>query len=161
MLSDDLPKVYLTEGHGEYSLSSSFTDALTKENVEYETINLMDYDTVPEDTACLIINGPQSDLSADDADKVTSYLESGGKVILITGYTGSEMPNRDALLEYMGMSIADGLVVEQDQNYYYRSPYYLLPDVSADTYTPEFTETTTFLLPIPRESSLQMRKRRA
>ncbi len=135
VLSDDLPKVYLTEGHGEYSLSSSFTDALTKENVEYETINLMDYDTVPEDTACLIINGPQSDLSADDADKVTSYLESGGKVILITGYTGSEMPNRDALLEYMGMSIADGLVVEQDQNYYYRSPYYLLPDVSADTYT--------------------------
>ena len=135
VLSDDLPKVYLTEGHGEYSLSSSFTDALTKENVEYETINLMDYDTVPEDTACLIINGPQSDLSADDADKVTSYLESGGKVILITGYTGSEMPNRDALLKYMGMSIADGLVVEQDQNYYYRSPYYLLPDVSADTYT--------------------------
>ena len=135
VLSDDLPKVYLTEGHGEYSLSSSFTDALTKENVEYETINLMDYDTVPEDTACLIINGPQSDLSADDADKVTSYLESGGKVILITGYTGSEMPNRDALLEYMGMSVADGLVVEQDQNYYYRSPYYLLPDVSADTYT--------------------------
>ena len=135
VLSDDLPKVYLTEGHGEYSLSSSFTNALTKENVEYETINLMDYDTVPEDTACLIINGPQSDLSADDADKVTSYLESGGKVILITGYTGSEMPNRDALLEYMGMSIADGLVVEQDQNYYYRSSYYLLPDVSADTYT--------------------------
>ena len=135
VLSDDLPKVYLTEGHGEYSLSSSFTDALTKENVEYETINLMDYDTVPEDTACLIINGPQSDLSADDADKVTSYLESGGKVILITGYTGSEMPNRDDLLKYMGMSIADGLVVEQDQNYYYRSPYYLLPDVSADTYT--------------------------
>lgn len=135
VLSDDLPKVYLTEGHGEYSLSSSFTDALTKENVEYETINLMDYDTVPEDTACLIINGPQSDLSADDADKVISYLESGGKVILITGYTGSEMPNRDALLEYMGMSVADGLVVEQDQNYYYRSPYYLLPDVSADTYT--------------------------
>lgn len=137
VLSDDLPKVYLTEGHGEYSLSSSFTDALTKENVEYETINLMDYDTVPEDTACLIINGPQSDLSADDADKVISYLESGGKVILITGYTGSEMPNRDALLEYMGMSVADGLVVEQDQNYYYRSPYYLLPDVSADTYTSE------------------------
>ncbi len=135
VLSDDLPKVYLTEGHGEYSLSSSFTDALTKENVEYETINLMDYDTVPDDTACLIINGPQSDLSGDDADKVISYLESGGKVILITGYTGSEMPNRDALLEYMGMSIADGLVVEQDQNYYYRSPYYLLPDVSADTYT--------------------------
>nr|WP_318685240.1 Gldg family protein [uncultured Acetatifactor sp.] len=85
VLSDDLPKVYMTEGHGEYTLSGSFTDALTKENVEYETINLMDYDAVPEDTACVIINGPQSDFSSDDTEKVISYLESGGKVILITG----------------------------------------------------------------------------
>ena len=45
------------------------------------------------------------------------------------------MPNRDTLLEYMGISVADGLIVEQDQNYYYRSPYYLLPDMTADTYT--------------------------
>ncbi len=135
VLSDDLPKVYMTEGHGEYTLSGSFTDALTKENVEYETINLMDYDAVPEDTACVIINGPQSDFSSDDTEKVISYLESGGKVILITGYTGTEMPNRDTLLEYMGISVADGLIVEQDQNYYYRSPYYLLPDMTADTYT--------------------------
>ena len=135
VLSDDLPKVYMTEGHGEYTLSGSFTDALTKENVEYETINLMDYDAVPEDTACVIINGPQSDFSSDDTEKVISYLESGGKVILITGYTGTEMPNRDTLLEYMGISVADGLIVEQDQNYYYRSPYYLLPDMTAHTYT--------------------------
>ena len=32
--SDSLPKVYMLEGHGEATLSSTFTDALTKENVE-------------------------------------------------------------------------------------------------------------------------------
>lgn len=135
VLSDDLPKLYLTEGHGEYTLSSKFTEALSKENVEYETINLMDYETVPEDTVCLFINGAQNDFSADDKDKVISYLEAGGKVILVTSFTAEDTPNLDAILEYMGMSVAEGLVVEQNQDHYYRSPYYLLPALDSDTYT--------------------------
>lgn len=135
VLSDDLPKVYLTKGHGEYTLSGTFNTALEKENVEYKTVNLMDLDAVPQDAACLIINGPQSDFSADDKDKVISFLEQGGNVVLITSYTDDETPNLDELLAYMGMSVADGLVIEQDQDNYYRNPYYLLPELSADTYT--------------------------
>ena len=135
VLSDDLPKVYLTKGHGEYTLSGTFNTALEKENVEYKTVNLMDLDAVPQDAACLIINGPQSDFSADDKDKVIGFLEQGGNVVLITSYTDDETPNLDELLAYMGMSVADGLVIEQDQDNYYRNPYYLLPELSADTYT--------------------------
>lgn len=133
--SDDMPKVYITEGHGEYSLSTSFNSALTKENVEYETINIMNYDTIPEDAACLIINAPVSDFSADDTDKVLTYLENGGKVIAITGYTDQAMSNFDEILSYMELSIADGLVVEEDANYYYQNPFYILPEVSSTTYT--------------------------
>lgn len=135
VLSDDMPKLYITEGHGEVTLGSTFTSALSKENVEYETINLLNYETVPEDAACLLIHGAVKDFSSDDKDKVIAYLEKGGKVILVTGYTEEDMPNVEALLEYMGLSVARGLVVEQDTNYYYRNPYYLLPDMSASTYT--------------------------
>lgn len=135
VLSDDMPKMYMLEGHGEYTLSSNFTAALDKENVEYETINLLNYDAVPEDAACLLINGAIKDFSTDDKDKVIAYLEEGGKVVLIVGYTDEETPNLDALLSYMGMSIAEGMVVEQNANQYYRNPYYLLPSMSYGDYT--------------------------
>ena len=135
VLSDDIPLVYMTEGHGEQSLSSSFRNSLEKENVEYETINLMDYETVPETAAALVINGPAGDLSEDDRNKVTAYLDRGGKVILVLGYQEVETPNLDELLAYMNLRVEDGLVAEEDEENYYQVPFYLLPTVSSNTYT--------------------------
>ena len=51
----------MTTGHNELSLSNTFTSALNKENVDYETVNLMDLDAIPDDAACLFINGATSD----------------------------------------------------------------------------------------------------
>lgn len=135
VLSDDMPKAYMTTGHGEASFESGFTTALERENVEYESINLMDYDAVPEDAACLIINGASGDFSTDDKAKVLSYLENGGKVIMITTITTEETPNLDAIMEYMGIQVADGLVMEENENNYYGVPYYLLPEVTSSEYT--------------------------
>lgn len=135
VLSEDLPMVYMTEGHGELSLSASFKSSLDKENVEYETINLMDYEAVPELTACLVINSPAGDFSQDDRNKVIDYLDRGGKVILNVGYRETATPNLEALLAYMNLSIADGLVVEEDQGNYYQSPFYILPTVGYGSYT--------------------------
>lgn len=135
VLSDNIPTVYMTEGHGEQSLSSAFKNSLDKENVEYETINLMDYEAVPELAACLVINGPASDLSDDDLEKVIAYLDRGGKVILVVGYREVATPNLDTLLAYMNLSIADGLVVEENPDNYYQVPFYLLPTVKSNTYT--------------------------
>ncbi|MDE6673596.1 MAG: Gldg family protein [Acetatifactor sp.] len=135
VLSDDIPMVYMTEGHGEQALSTSFKNSLSKENVEYDTINLMDYEAVPDTAACLVINGPAGDLSEDDKDKVIAYLNRGGKVVLNVGYREVATPNLDAVLAYMDLSIADGLVVEEDQNNYYQIPFYLLPTITANSYT--------------------------
>lgn len=135
VLSEDMPKVYMTTGHNEFTLSSSFTAALDKENVEYETINLMDYDAVPEDAACVLINSAVTDFSADDLKKVTDYLDCGGKVVLILGFAMEELPNIEALAAYMGLSIVDGLVIEQNQTNYYQIPFYILPTQKASAYT--------------------------
>lgn len=135
VLTDNVPKVYFTEGHGETSLSVTYTNALEKENTEYETINLLNYDTVPEDVACLIIHGAVKDFSADDTEKVIQYLDQGGNVILVTGIAEGETPNLDTLYAYMGLHVADGLVVEQDEGNYYRNPYYLLPTLGYSSYT--------------------------
>lgn len=147
VLSDDIPKVYLTEGHNELALSSTFTTALTKENVEYESINLMNYDAVPEDAECLVINGAVTDFSADDVKKVTDYLDLGGKVVLVLGYSQTEMPNIEAIAAYMGLSIADGMVVEQSQSNYYQIPYYLMPNQEKSAYTSGTYNSTYIFAP--------------
>lgn len=135
VLTDDVPKLYLTQGHGEAALGTTFTNALKKENTEYERINLMDYDGVPEDAACLLIHGATGDFSADDIQKVVQYLERGGNVILVTGISETQTPNLDSLYDYMGLQVADGLVVEKNEANYYRNPYYLLPTLGYSSYT--------------------------
>ncbi len=133
--SDDMPKVYLLEGHGELNFENTFTAAIEKENVEYETINLMDYDTVPEDAACVIINAPASDFSEDDTEKMLTYMKKGGDVFLISTYTEEELVNFNKLLDFYGISVTDGLIIEADKDNYYTDPFYLLPEVTYDTIT--------------------------
>jgi len=135
VLTDDMPKIYMTEGHGEYTFSASFTEALGKENVEYEVVNLLNYEEIPEDAAALVINGAVQDFSDVDTEKVLNYLNRGGNVVLIVGYTEEDTPNLDRLTEYVGIAVADGLIVEQAQSNYWSVPYYLLPKVEASVYT--------------------------
>jgi len=135
VVSDDLPKVYLTTGHGESYFSTSVQNSLQKNNVEFTTVNLMDHDVVPEDTSCLVIFAPASDFSSDDTDKVLAYLDKGGKVIFISGNYDVDMTNCKKILEYMNITLEDGLVVESDNNRYYQTPIFVLPEVSASTYT--------------------------
>ncbi len=144
--SEDMPKVYLVEGHGEISLSSTFGTALDKENVEYETISLLKNEAVPEDAACLMIMSPSSDFSEDDKNKVIDYLNKGGKVIINTAYTTEPMPNFEAILEYAGIQIVNGLVAEGNYEYYYQSPFYLLPDMGS-SYTDNILGYTYLFVP--------------
>ena len=135
VVSDDLPKVYLTEGHGESSFSSAVQTSLQKNNVETAAVNLMDHDAVPEDASCLVIYAPAADFNSDDADKVIAYLDKGGKVIFISGNYDEEMTNCKKILDYMQISLADGLVVEGENNRYYQSPLFVLPEIASTTFT--------------------------
>ncbi|MBR1693668.1 MAG: Gldg family protein, partial [Lachnospiraceae bacterium] len=53
--SDSIPKVYILEGHDEMALDASFASALAKENIETESISLLQYDSIPEDAEAIMI----------------------------------------------------------------------------------------------------------
>jgi ABC-2 type transport system permease protein len=133
--TDDIPMVYLVEGHGENQFDSSFLSIIEKSNAAYQTINLMDYEKIPEDAGCVVINAPSADFSDDDTDKMINYMEQGGDVLLVSGYTGEAMPNFEKLLEFYGVEVSEGMIIEGDLNYYYQDPFYLLPEVVYDTVT--------------------------
>lgn len=133
--SDDMPVVYEIEGHGETSISGNFSEVITKANITAQTINLLKYDEIPDDAKAVIINGPTSDFSKDDAAKILAYLQKGGKVLISTTYTTEDMTNFRSILEAYQVSLQNGIVVEGDKDHYYQQPYYLLPDIASSNLT--------------------------
>lgn len=136
MESSELPVIYQVTGHGETSLSGNYTEAIEKANITLSDLTLLKEDAVPEDAAALIINGPTSDFSEDDADKVIDYINNGGKVFITTNFEAQGLEKFDSILSACGISRVSGVVMENDKSYYYsNTPYYLLPDVNASAYT--------------------------
>ena len=132
--SDDMQKVYTITGHGETDPGTSFTQALEKMNLSVESLTLLTADHIPDDAAAIIINGPTSDFSEDDAAKVSEYLAGGGKALITSSYEATgDMTKFNSILAQYGLNIKQGMVMEGDLTHCYQYPFYLLPDVqSAD-----------------------------
>lgn len=136
--NDSAPKLYTLGGHNELSLSDTFENGLKKENADLADLTLLTEDAIPADADGVIILAPENDLGEDDADKLIAYLEQGGSLLIETCYLdrfSEEMPNLSRVLSYFGLSVGDGLIVEQDNSMMYQSPVYLLPEVSYDSLT--------------------------
>ena len=140
-----MPKVYVLEGHDEVSIGASFTQALSKSNISHETLNLLTNDSVPDDCQLLIIYGSMKDLSSDDYDKVVSYLQNGGTVLLNTSYDAANVPNIDKLLGRYGITRVPGIIMENDPSHVYSGmAYYVLPEIQDNTYTSQITNGYVF-----------------
>ena len=139
VLSDELPIVYYVTGHNEVSLPDAVTDRIQKANLELKELNLLTAGAVPEDAAGLLLDSPESDYSADEAQAVITYLQNGGKVLMLTDYTGKEHTNYDSILAEYGVEVTDGIVVETDSSKYVQRPYYIVPTISASEITTDMT----------------------
>lgn len=145
--SDNLPVLYTLDGHGEKSLDSTLQEDIEKANIEIKSLNLLTEESVPEDTDCLMINSPSTDISEDERDAIIEYLENGGKAMIFSDYTEESMDNFDAVLENYGVERVDGIVIEGDaQHYAMQMPYYLLPDVSSAEAVSDFSSQGYFVL---------------
>ncbi|SKB47864.1 ABC-2 type transport system permease protein [Lachnospiraceae bacterium] len=151
--TDNIPKLYIITGHNEDSLTN-FTDlgnAVKKQNVETEELNLMTSGGVPEDADAVMILSPKSDYSEDDTTYVLDYLKKGGKAIITSGYTESDTPNFDSILAYYGLNHVNGVVLEGDQQHMYQTPLYIIPDAGSSTLTTA-TQSAKLLNLLPQTS---------
>lgn len=137
--------IYEITGHDELPVSGRFLEAIEKMNLQLQQLNLLETDTIPQDCEAVIIHGPQSDFSKDDADKMIQYLADGGKVLITTQYTTEPMTNFKRILEAYDLQLQDGMVVEANEANYYQNPLFLLPDISYDTVTAEISDEYVFL----------------
>lgn len=144
--SDEQVKLYTMTGHQEMELGTTFTTAIEKANIETEALNLITAEQVPEDANCILLLSPQSDLTEEEAEKLLTYLQDGGCMMIITDYVESALPNLASVLEYYGTAIADGVVLEGDSNYYIQVPYYLVPEINNTEVSADLTEGAAYVL---------------
>ncbi len=133
VLSDNIPKIYVLEGHDETELDDTFTEGITKNNFEYETLNLFTNPEIPDDCATLLINGPTSDLSEEEATLILDYLKNGGDALISLAYTEADMPNFNSVLEYYGLAVEPGVIFEGSSSYYSQYPYYVISYLNEDS----------------------------
>ena len=77
-----------------------------------------------------------SDFSEDDADKVVTYLNNGGDLLVTTNSEVTEnLNNFESILSAYGISRQKGMIAESETSMYYQNPFYLLPDVAGSVFT--------------------------
>lgn len=127
---------------------------MEQQNIEVADLSLLTEESVPEDADCLLINGPDSDLSQDEAEAIQAYLDTGGDLIVLTdpAQDGQDLTNLEALMGEYGMTANDGVVIEGDTaNYALGSPFYLLPNLESHSITSPLQEGG-YYRPWPRGS---------
>ncbi len=144
--AEDMPVVYTLSGHDEADLSTTVTSSIEKENIELKSLSLLTEEAVPEDAKAVIIYGALSDISDDEKSKLEAYMEQGGQVVILLGYTDKDTPNLDSLLGDYGITLAEGLVLEGDSQHHLPNyPYYLLPDIQSSNYTSDVSSRYVLL----------------
>lgn len=148
VVSEELPQLYLLEGHGEAELPSTFSEQIEKDNMEVSSLSLLTVDEIPEDASCLIIYAPQSDISEEELDMLSYYVSDGGKLLVMSGpVQDGSLSNLNSLLESYGVTVTDGIVVESDREHYaFQAPYILLPDMTSHAITDSLIEENYFVL---------------
>ncbi len=145
--ADRIPKIYALSNHGETALPSTLKSALGESSYDLVSdASLFSLGKVPEDCDLLLINTPTSDLSVREAEWISDYLNTGGRLLLTTAAgknyvpyeekdadgnakaVPSDFPNLLSVLQKYGLSAQNDVIVEKDSSMSYADyPRILLP----------------------------------
>lgn len=151
--TEELPVVHVLEGHGEAELTAGFSDALETDNLTTETLSLLNGEAVPEEVECILINSPSTDISEKEKDMLIDFLESGGRVLILSGTNeGDTLPNLNAVAEYYGISVLEGVVIEESTDHFvFNTPVLLMPDIgSSDITDPLISDNYHVIMPVAK-----------
>ena len=116
VVTEDLPQLYVLEGHGEAELPSTFADQIEKANIETNTLSLLTVDAIPEEADCILIYAPSSDISTEERDMLADYVSGGGRLLVMAGpVEDGILENLYSLLSDYGVEAHEGIVVEADR----------------------------------------------
>lgn len=136
VVSDDLPQLYVLEGHGEAELPEGFQTQLTKENIECTALSLLKEDAVPGGggRGADLLPGQRPLLPGEGHPRGVSRKRRKAAGLCRTR-EGRALPNLLSLLADYGVEAEEGMVIEEDSQYYVGYPYQLLPEIQSSGIT--------------------------
>lgn len=118
---EKLPTLYTLTGHGEGTLDVYYSAYLEVDNIATSELNLSSVEKIPDDAEIILIQNPTKDLSEEDFQKLSSYLDDGGDVILVTDYqfNAKTLSNFSILADIAGLKADEGVIVQDDYYAFY------------------------------------------
>lgn len=157
VITEELPQLYVLEGHGEAELPSTFADAIEKENIEMNSLSLLTVDEIPEEADAILIYNPSSDISEEEAEMLSEYALDGGKLLVMAGpVEGTTLENLNSIIGDYNVSVTEGIVIEGDRDHYaFGYPYILMPDMESTEITDALIEGNYYAI-LPISQGLQV-----
>lgn len=149
-------KMYYTSGHNETQMSASFTDILTKSNIDFGELATASVSAVPEDCKILMINSPQYDFSDDEYNVISEYLKNGGKAMFfLNAVAADKMENYYKILSDYGVNVVDGYVMDSKASMNENYPMLLVPLVEEHDITAGVTDNVQVMEPTSKGMTTQ------
>ena len=120
-------KIYYLTGHGEASYTRDpmlqevedsgldyAIEGMERDNYRVEALNLIQTGTIPNDTAVLVIAGPEKDLSDEEFAAINEYVINGGRILALFDTNVGE--NFNLLLVQFGFTISQKKISDAVSN---------------------------------------------
>ena len=122
MRTGDRHIVFLS-GHGERSPDGkanhdygSFVRHLNSKGIQTSTLRLGENPEIPDDTATLVIAGPQLDYLPGEVELIRAYLKRGGNLLWL--HEPGKLHGLQPLLQVLGLEFVEGTVVDPSTRLY-------------------------------------------
>ena len=117
-VSQDSKKgVLFLEGHGEPSLDdrertglSAAKEILIKQGYEVGSLSLLKEEAVPDRAAILVVAGPRRPVTAEEQQRIHTYVEKGGHLLLLID--PDTQADLNPLLKRWGLGVGPGALVD-------------------------------------------------
>ena len=122
-------KIYFLAGHGERDIKgpadeqglSAATDALRRDNYEFDSLVLAQANAIPADATVLVVAGPRIDLLEREVPMLESYLDKGGKLLVMVDppsdlKAGETMPRLMGVLGKWGIKSPPSVILSGSTN---------------------------------------------
>lgn len=120
LTTEERPIIYNLTGYTKYSSDYLylFSEDLKDEAYEFQNLDLLTAGSIPDDCAVLMITTLAEDITEVERDEILDYIDKGGDLIIFSdpNTTGEEKPNFQAVLDEYGVSLPEGVILEQDSD---------------------------------------------
>lgn len=138
LITENKPKVYFLQGHGEYATSETavLVTYLTNESFEVNELNILTQGNIPEDCNVLAIMSPTSDLYDLEVQAIKDYINKGGNIFYTMDVVNQDtsFTNLQSVLDIYGVQVENGYIMENDSNYTVSGyPNIFMPQISSSS----------------------------